>query len=146
MVCLDAAWRLLLLHWRDPVTREPQWEPPGGGIEPGETPLRAARRELTEETGLAGAAVEVRWVPVHRDLVWNGTRYLGPEHFFLARFSTHRPPVSPRGLLPDEQANFQASAWLTWPEIAALPEPVEPPSLLDVLRALAPEGPWDGQR
>jgi len=30
------------------------WLPIGGELEPGETPLEAARRELAEETGLAG--------------------------------------------------------------------------------------------
>jgi 8-oxo-dGTP pyrophosphatase MutT (NUDIX family) len=31
------------------------WLPVGGELEPGETPLEAARRELREETGLAGS-------------------------------------------------------------------------------------------
>ncbi|WP_455568875.1 NUDIX domain-containing protein [Streptomyces inhibens] len=37
VICLDAAHRLLLLHWRDPFDGTWLWEPPGGGIEPGET-------------------------------------------------------------------------------------------------------------
>ncbi|WP_323375897.1 NUDIX hydrolase [Streptomyces alkaliterrae] len=52
VICLDADYRLLLLHWRDPKEGTWLWEPPGGGLEPGETPLTAARRELVEETGL----------------------------------------------------------------------------------------------
>lgn len=42
--------RILLIHHR----RLETWLPIGGEIEAGETPLEAARRELGEETGLAG--------------------------------------------------------------------------------------------
>jgi 8-oxo-dGTP pyrophosphatase MutT (NUDIX family) len=48
--CLVAPWhagRLLLVH----VRHRDCWELPGGGIEPGETPRRAAARELAEESG-----------------------------------------------------------------------------------------------
>ncbi|BCJ49225.1 hypothetical protein Asp14428_07000 [Actinoplanes sp. NBRC 14428] len=40
------------MHWRDPLDGHDVWEPPGGGLDPGEDHLRAARRELAEETGL----------------------------------------------------------------------------------------------
>ena len=54
LVVLEARGRVLLLHVRDAT--QPQfgtaWELPGGGIEAGEDYVRAAIRELREETGL----------------------------------------------------------------------------------------------
>ncbi|MFB4196795.1 hypothetical protein [Streptomyces carpaticus] len=48
------------------------------------------------------------------------------------------------GLLPDEQVALDAHGWIEWPELGSLPDPVEPPHLPDVLRALVPDGPWSG--
>ncbi|MGR3320520.1 MAG: NUDIX hydrolase [Pseudooceanicola sp.] len=44
---------LLLTHQAEP---EPEFQLPGGGIDPGESPLRALHREVYEETGWRIAA------------------------------------------------------------------------------------------
>ncbi|MET7425098.1 NUDIX domain-containing protein [Dactylosporangium sp. NPDC005555] len=142
VICLDAADRVLLLRWRDPFDGRWLWEPPGGGIDPGETPFDAARRELAEETGLDPAAVRDRCVEVERDSWWKGTRYVGIEQFFVARFAGDRPPLVRTGLLPDERQTLDTHAWVAWQDLAALPDELQPPHLLDVLTALAPDGPW----
>ncbi|MEU6104088.1 NUDIX hydrolase [Streptomyces flaveolus] len=142
VVCLDPAGRVLLLRWRDPVDGTLLWEPPGGGVEAGETPLEAARRELAEETGLDPAAVLERSVPVERDVRWKGVRFVGSEDFFVARFAEERPPPVRTGLLPDEQVALDSYQWVLWSELDRLPGTLEPPGLLTVLAALVPDGPW----
>ncbi|OLF07877.1 NUDIX domain-containing protein [Actinophytocola xanthii] len=142
IVCLDRANRVLLLNWRDPTDGTLLWEPPGGGVEPGETPLEAAGRELVEETGLDPTAILDRSVTVHRDMFWNGQHKVGPEPFFLARYPQDRPRLAPRGLTPEELAELVGHAWVPWSEIEALSGTLEPPLLLAVLAELDPTGPW----
>jgi 8-oxo-dGTP pyrophosphatase MutT (NUDIX family) len=141
VVCLDQRQRLLLLRWRDPADGSYLWEPPGGGIEPGEQPIDAARRELQEETGLPGASVIDRHVMVGRDVRWNGQHYQGEEAFFLARVD-QPGPLSRAGLAEYERGWLGGHAWVAWSEIASLPDTVEPPQLLGILAALDPSGPW----
>lgn len=47
-VILPRNGRVLLTHQDEP---EPEFQLPGGGIDPGESPLRALHREVIEETG-----------------------------------------------------------------------------------------------
>lgn len=102
----------------------------------------AARRELVEETGLDPAPVLDRSVLVDRDVQWNGKRFVGTEHFFVARFADDQPSLARTGLLPDERANLDTHAWVAWSDLASLPDRVEPPQLLTVLDSLMPDGPW----
>src|SRR6478609_4239739 len=52
MIPVDDKDRILLVHqFRLPAERK-LWEIPAGRLDPGETPLKAAKRELEEETGV----------------------------------------------------------------------------------------------
>jgi 8-oxo-dGTP pyrophosphatase MutT (NUDIX family) len=135
VLCLDPAGRVLLLRWRDPADRAIIWEPPGGGLEPGESPLAAARRELREETGLPGDTVLEHCVVVQRDFRWNGVHFHGPETFFLGRVTIADVPGA-QGLTDGEAGALLGYGWFTRAELAACREPLEPPELPAILDEL----------
>ena len=140
ILCCDDEDRVILLHWRDPYDGFRLWEPPGGGIEPGESPREAVLREWAEETGLPAPELVGEPVVVGRDLYWLGDRYVGDEHFFLARTARAEPPdVS--GQTEIEQTAYLGHTWVHWSEIADLDDSDEP-DVVAVLRRLDPTGPW----
>lgn len=138
VVCVDGYGRVLLLGWYDRVDDETVWEPPGGGVEPGETPMEAARRELHEETGLPGAAVSEVRVPVPREFRWLGTLFRKTEPFFLARFPDV-PEVRPAAFTAVESDTFRGHRWVRPSEMGGL-DGLEPPDLPRVLARLGVGG------
>lgn len=54
LVAKDEAGRYAMVEVTRYPTGRTEWEFPAGGLEPGEDPLEAARRELLEETGCRG--------------------------------------------------------------------------------------------
>lgn len=86
--------RLLLTHQADPT---PEYQLPGGGIDPGESPLPALRREVFEETGWHMA--EPRWYAAYRRFVFMPEYDRWAEklcHIFIARPTLQiGPPTEP---------------------------------------------------
>jgi 8-oxo-dGTP pyrophosphatase MutT (NUDIX family) len=131
VLCVDPAGRVLLLKWHDPVGGNEFYEPPGGGIEPGESLEQAAARELYEETGIAAPLAE-GFVPVERRHTWMGEHRHEIEPFFLAR--VERTEVQPAALTESETGTLTGWIWASSP--ADLDAPHEPAEVFSVLAEL----------
>jgi 8-oxo-dGTP pyrophosphatase MutT (NUDIX family) len=139
VILIDDDSRVLLFRGGDPG--RPQagtwWFTPGGGIEPGETPEEAARRELLEETGLVRD--ELGPIVLERQIEheFDGVVYDQTDLFFL----THSPTFDvDRSRWTDvEVANTVEHRWWSRKELRQTSERIFPEDLGSVVLSGWPE-------
>ena len=142
-IILDENDRVLLCRFAIPEPAVIVWAAPGGGIEPGETPLAALRRELWEEVGLTLEADPPHvW---HQEVIAPG---YAPGHdgvvndYFLVRTSA----FVPRGSMSEAELaaeHISDTRWWHPLDIAAHqgPDLFSPRDLATPLAALIRRGP-----
>ena len=132
-------------HDGEPEGRGTWWQMPQGGLDKGEEPEAAARRELAEETGVRSARFIARtrnWLTydLPEELVgvaWEG-RYRGQKQmWFVARFEGAESEID-IGPHDGHEQEFDAWRWVTLEELPALVVPFKREVYLSVIEQLGP--------
>lgn len=154
ILLFDPAKRLLLMQVVNPALGDPTrpklsgrplWATIGGRLEEGEDLFAAARRELEEETGIAGESLESLGPPVwygEQVLVIGGAEVLLRETFVVAR--TTRTTLSGELQTSEEKEVIREMRWWALDDLERTEEVVVPGVLRRLVRDAAegryPEG------
>ncbi|MCU1479073.1 MAG: hypothetical protein JWQ64_3766 [Subtercola sp.] len=135
VLLLDETGRVLLFFTKAQVDTNPtRWVTPGGHIEPGESHVEGAARELFEETGLAvtpdalGSPVWSRQFSDEREPGVFKTNY---EEWFVYRTARFDP--SSAGWTESERVDMEASRWWSVSELEQSDELFEPAELVPII-------------
>jgi len=151
LVVLDAQQSILLFHTRDPGHPEfgMWWELPGGGIDPGESYLDTAVRELREETGIVVSPAQVGEPTWRRTATfrYRQERRLQHEVVVPVRLPGPGPDVDETERLEYEKQDYVGFRWWLVAEVTGSGERFYPgrlPALLpDFLRGERIEEPFE---
>lgn len=144
LILLDAEGRVLMVRGHDVDNPSRSWWfTVGGGIDPGETGVAAAVRELAEETGLVVAVADVVGPVARRRAVFDfaARTVRQDEEFFVARLAEPGPIVTD-GWTDVERAFMDEVRWWDLDALDQVAEEVFPDLFVPLVRELLAG--WDG--
>lgn len=108
------------------IFRRGHWDLPKGKIDPGESTLEAAIREIQEETGVDGLVVVESLSPTFHGYEWQGKRVLKKTHWFRFSCTEHQP------ITVQKEEDIEEARWMSPAEIKSVWDKIYP-SLWEVL-------------
>jgi len=133
VLLINQADQTLLFEDTDPGLPEFRWWViPGGGMDPGESEVETAIREVAEETGLQLSGEDLIGPVARRHIVHGYSDQVieQQETFFVARVSAFEVDIA--GHTEEEQLTLQQSRWWDKAAIAETNEWIWPARLLEL--------------
>jgi len=115
-VITDDEGRVLLARWTE--GRRVAWTMPGGGLEAGEDPEDAVRREVREETGYSSNSLEL--LGIHSRVIPAGRRTHKSDVPLHTLRIVYRAEITGGNLRFEENGSTDMAGWFTLDEVENL--------------------------
>ncbi len=115
-VVTDDDGRVLLAHWIE--GRRAAWTMPGGGLEPGEDPEHAVRRELREETGYRVAVEQL--LGIHSRVIPPARRLAETSQPLHTLRIVYRARIAGGRLRHEKNGSTDRADWFTLQSVRSL--------------------------
>jgi ADP-ribose pyrophosphatase YjhB (NUDIX family) len=115
-VITDEDDRILLAHWNE--GRHSAWTLPGGGLDPGEDPEHAVRREIREETGYRATVGQL--LGIHSRVIPASQRIAESDEALHTLRIVYRARITGGSLRDEVDGSTDEARWFRLDEVQKL--------------------------